>query len=232
MKNLSPTVLLLALILPGCQSLPPAPDGVSRATPAQAAAPQWPAGRRFVVARENSQLRMIVRADGPMARLGHAHVIGGAVVDGEVVLTEPFHDSAVRLSIDVPSLAVDRPVWREAEGFESFLDEGAIADTRRNMLSKELLNADAHPEIRIESLAITGPRWQPDIKALVTLAGETREVTVPVALGVKENALTATGRFVIRQSDFGITPYSAAGGALRVSDEVLIRFRIEARQRD
>lgn len=228
MKNLSP-ILAALLVGAGCQSLPPAPDGVSRATPAQASAPQWPDGRRFVVKRESSRLRMIVRAEGPMARLGHPHVIGGAVVDGEVVLAEPFHDSAVRLSIDVPSLAVDRPVWRETEGFESALDEGAVADTRRNMLSTELLNADAHPEIRIESLAITGPRWQPDIKALVTLAGETRELTVPVALVVEENALTATGRFVIRQSDFGITPYSTAGGALRVSDEVLIRFRIKAR---
>jgi polyisoprenoid-binding protein YceI len=96
------------------------------------------------------------------------------------------------------------------------------------MRSPELLDARTYPEIRIESVGISGPRWQPDIRALVTLAGATREVTVPVALTLGNETLTASGRFVIRQTDFDLTPYSTAGGALRVSDEVLVRFRILA----
>jgi len=228
MKKVSP-VLLILLALAGCQSMPPTPDGVSRAKPAEASAPDWPDGRRFVVNPQDSRLRLIVRAEGPMARLGHPHVIGGDVIGGEIILAEPFRESALRLAIDVDGLQVDRPAWRAAEGFEPEVDEEFISGTRRNMLSPELLDAGAHPEIRIESIAISGPRWQPDIEALVTLAGETRQLTVPVALEIEGRSLTATGRFVIRQSDFGLTPYSAAGGALRVSDEVLVRFRIEAR---
>lgn len=227
MKKLSPVVLLLALA--GCQTMPPAPDGVSRATEPDSAPSPWPEGQRFSVVREASRLRLIVRSEGPMARLGHPHVIGGAVVDGEIVLADPFDDSALRLSIDVEDLAVDRPAWRAAEGFEPVVEDDAIADTRRNMLSADQLDAANHPEIRIESITISGPRWQPDIRAQVTLAGETRELTVPVSLEIDEDRLTATGRFAIRQTDFGLTPYSAAGGALRVSDQVLIRFRISAR---
>lgn len=216
------------LLLAGCQSLPPAPDGVSTATPTDASVSPWPAGTRFVVDRDRSRLRLIVRAEGPMAGLGHPHVVGGSVIEGEVVLAEPFRDSALRLTIDVGALAVDRPEWRAAEGFEAEVDAEAIEGTRRNMLSPALLDAEAHPEIRIESIAITGPRWQPDIRARVSLAGETRALTVPVALNIQHGTLTAAGRFVIRQTDFGLTPYSAAGGALRVSDEILVRFRIIA----
>jgi polyisoprenoid-binding protein YceI len=227
MKNLSPAAALLFLVA-GCQSLPPAPDGIARATPTEASAAPWPAGTRFVVDRDRSRLRLIVRAEGPMARLGHPHVIGGSVMEGEIVLADPFRDSALRLGIDVNALAVDRPAWRRVEGFEPNLDEEDIAGTRRNMRSPELLDARTYPEIRIESNGISGPRWQPDIRALVTLAGATREVTVPVALTLGNETLTASGRFVIRQTDFGLTPYSTAGGALRVSDEVLVRFRILA----
>lgn len=167
-----------------------------------------------------------------MARLGHPHVIGGNAIEGEIALAEPFRDSALKLTIQVEDLEIDRPDWLATEGFEPEVDAEAVEGTRRNMLSAELLDAQTHPEIRIESIAVSGPRWQPDIEALVTLAGETRQLTVPVALEVNGDSLTATGRFVIRQSDFGITPYSAAGGAVRVSDEVLIRFRIEARSSD
>jgi hypothetical protein len=235
MKKLSPVARLLLLpmlLLVGCQSLPPAPDGVSRATATDASATPWPSGTRFVVDRDRSRLRLIVRAEGPMARLGHPHVVGGSVIEGEIVLAEPFRDSALRLSVDVGALAVDRPEWRAAEGFKPAVDAEAIEGTRRNMLSPALLDAEAHPEIRIESIAITGPRWQPDIRARVSLAGETRALTVPVTLDIQEASLTAAGRFVLRQTDFGLTPYSAAGGALRVSDEVLVRFSIEAKAVD
>lgn len=221
------TVLVLAIA--GCQSMPAPSGGVSPANPAKDSSPAWPEhGQRFVVDRDASHLRLIVRAEGPMARLGHPHVVGGSVIDGEIMLAEPFQDSALRLTIDVGDLVLDRPAWRAAEGFEPQVEDKAIADTRRNMLSAKQLDAENHPEIRIESIAITGPRWQPDIRALVTLAGKTRELTVPVAVETDGDALTATGRFVILQSDFGLTPYSAAGGALKVTDEVLIRFRIEA----
>jgi hypothetical protein len=231
MKKLSPVariLLLPMLLLAGCQSLPPASDGVSRATVTDAKVSRWPSGTRFVVDRSQSRLRLIVRAEGPMARLGHPHVIGGSVIEGEIVLAEPFRESALRLAIDVGALAVDRPEWRAAEGFEGAVDADAVEGTRRNMLSPALLDAEAHPEIRIESIAIIGPRWQPDIRARVSLAGETRALTVPVTLNIQDGTLTAAGRFLIRQTDFGLTPYSAAGGALRVSDEVLVRFRIEA----
>jgi hypothetical protein len=41
--------------------------------------------------------------------------------------------------------------------------------------------------------------------------------------------LTATGRTVIGQKDFGIQPVSAAGGTVKVKNELAIEYRIVAR---
>ena len=38
----------------------------------------------------------------------------------------------------------------------------------------------------------------------------------------------ARGSFRVRQSDFGITPFSAAGGAIQVGDELDLSFEIVA----
>jgi hypothetical protein len=42
--------------------------------------------------------------------------------------------------------------------------------------------------------------------------------------------LTATGKFVIKQTDYGITPISI-GGVVKVKNELNISFTIAARER-
>lgn len=227
MKKLS-LALLAAVLLAACQAQP-RPSIVDETRPASDRSLAWPGqGQRFVVNQNESELRIVVYADGPLARFGHPHVIGGAVLAGEVKLAEPFPDSALRLEIDVTAMEVDRPSWRSDEGFDPEMSASAIADTRRNMLSSAVLNAEQYPRIKIESLAISGPSWQPDIELRVHLVGSTRELTVPIALDIRETSLVATGRMLISQRDFGIEPFSAAGGNLAVADELLIRFRVVA----
>jgi polyisoprenoid-binding protein YceI len=226
MKKLSLLAAVLGLV--ACGTVPDAPEGITPTRDADTAAPSWPPGRAYRVDPDASMLRFVVYPAGPLARIGHPHVIGGGDIDGRVVIAEPFERSRLALRVDVAALEVDRPEWRAREGFEAERPADSIAATRQNMLGPGQLDADRHPAIRIESLSITGPRWQPDVTARIELAGTARELTVPVALEIGEAALTATGRFVIRQSDFGIEPFSAAGGNLRVADEVLVRFRIRA----
>jgi polyisoprenoid-binding protein YceI len=222
----SPAAALL--VLAGCQTVPQPPPGDAVTRPAEAVEIVLPEGRSYRVSREDSELRIVLFPAGPLARFGHPHVIGGAAVDGEVVLAAEFQDSGLRLAVDVEALEIDRPEWRLAEGFEAELPESAIDDTRRNMLSEAVLDAGAHPAIVIESLGLRGPDWQPDVDIRITLRGVVRELTVPLAINMEGERLTATGRFLLRQSDFGIEPFSAAGGRLQVADELLIRFRIVA----
>ena len=225
-KILSLIVCVLPLLV-ACQAVPNRDaDTISRT--AKAGELSLPEGRRYIVLHRQSETRFILQPAGALARLGHPHVIGGPVIDGEIRINDDFHRSGLELSIDVSALQIDHPTWRTDEGFDPEMSDSAIEDTRQNMLSAEQLNADNHPFIHIESISVTGPRWQPDIEARITLAGESRELTVPVTLEMDEYNLTAIGRFRIRQSEFGITPFSTAGGSLRVADDVLVRFRIVA----
>jgi len=222
-------LLLFALLLIACQAEPRPNLETSATRGLSDATVEWPVGaRQFVVDKASSELRIVVHPDGPLARLGHSHVIGGPVISGRVALVEPWQDSALRLTIDVKGLEVDRLEWRRDEGFERDPSESAIEGTRENLLSSAVLDGASHPVIEIESLGLRGPRWQPDIDLRIRLRGQTRELTVPVALTMADDRLVAIGQLSLRQSDFGMTPFSVAGGQLAVADQILVRFRIVA----
>jgi polyisoprenoid-binding protein YceI len=56
----------------------------------------------------------------------------------------------------------------------------------------------------------------------LTLVGETRPIAFDVAVS-GDGALSAV--VVIKQTDWGITPYSTLFGALKVADEVTVEIR-------
>jgi hypothetical protein len=57
----------------------------------------------------------------------------------------------------------------------------------------------------------------------------THSIEVPVALRMDGGRATVTGHFSVLQSEFGMTPYSALGGALRVQDRIDVDFALHAR---
>lgn len=190
-----------------------------------AVASEIPSGQLYRIDTQQSALRIVAY---PKGRFGHAHVIGGDVLHGQLSLPANHHQVWFDMAIKVADLQVDKPDWRRDEGLEPDMSSQAIKGTRDNMLSKKLLNANQYPEIRILSTQVSGPFWQPDIKAAITLAGTTREMTVPVSVNSIENRLTVTGQLHLSQTDFGIEPFTALGGILGVADKILIRFRIHA----
>jgi hypothetical protein len=54
-------------------------------------------------------------------------------------------------------------------------------------------------------------------------------VTIPVSVELDHDRLRAHGSDSISQSAFGIAPVRAAGGGVRVKDEVELRFDLVAR---
>lgn len=184
-----------------------------------------PTGVRYIVDKSRSEVRIVTVPDG---KLGHAHVIGGQVLSGQIVVPQDHHQVWFDLYIGVADLLVDDTEWRRDEGFDPEMTQRAINGTRDNMLSDKLLDAQQFPQIRIQANSAIGPWWQTDIQALITLVGTTREISVPVAVFETDNGIEIIGRMAILQTDFGIEPYAALGGILRVADKVLIRFRIRA----
>ncbi|MBL38331.1 MAG: hypothetical protein CMP07_07965 [Xanthomonadales bacterium] len=215
-------------ILVGCAAPPQRnlEESASVAWPSFAA-PQA-AERVYRVDTAASELRIRVDPEGAMARLGHSHIIGGSVLSGMVVLGDGHRSARLDLRLDASALEVDRPQWRAEAGLKAELDEAAISGTRDNMLGERVLDAKRHPEIAIRSIGVEGPAWLPDVTVRIRVRGQVREVVVPVAVKLAGTRLTASGMLDLLQSDFGIEPFSTAGGALRVSDRMRIRFRIIA----
>ena len=94
----------------------------------------------------------------------------------------------------------------------------------------DVLDSDAYPSIAIESVALSGPRWNPTVRAQVTLRGATRALRFPAAVAQVGGLLTVIADFQLRQSDFGITPYTALGGGLQVRDRIDVRVHLLARR--
>jgi polyisoprenoid-binding protein YceI len=65
----------------------------------------------------------------------------------------------------------------------------------------------------------------------VTLKGVTRRIEVPLEIADAGATLTARGTFRIRQTEFGMVPFSVGGGAIQVADEIVLGFEIVATAR-
>ena len=223
--------LLGSLLLAACQS---APVAVKTTAPALAPLPALPpAGAvHYAVDGSHSDVRFLVYKAGALSSFGHDHVIAARGIQGDVYLAPVFSDSGFTLTLDVKQFQVDDPALRAVEGpdFAKQPSPQAITGTLANMLGAQELDAEHYPEIRVRSVKLTGPEWGPDLTVRIGLHGVERDISLPVAIERQGDALTVTGSFDIKQTDFGITPLSILGGGIQVADTVRIRFRIVARQ--
>lgn len=180
-----------------------------------------------------SVLHIHVFRGGTFARLGHNHVITSKSVTGRVWMRPQFSDSGFELSFPVADLIVDDPDARRAAGSD-FPPEIPAADkdgTRKNMLRKEVLDAENYPKVTVKSAAISGSMQAPRLTASITIKDATRDVVVPASIAVNGGRLTASGEFDIQQTDFGMKPFSVALGALEVQDRLHVRFDLVAVKR-
>ena len=231
------TAGLLLISLAGCPTRPHGPEGPSAAkigavSPAPGS-PQAPhAGQPFDVASGESLLTILAFRGGTLAKVGHNHVIASHDVTGAFYLPDDISQSTFELHVPVAQLTIDEPELRAKEGpdFPTDVPDSAKEGTRRNMLSEALLNGTEFPEItlvsqRIEATA-TGSQVRADVQ--VSVRGQTHTVSVPVTYSLVNGELTASGELPIKQTDLGLTPFSALLGALAVQDELRVRFRFVA----
>ena len=217
---------LIASCLTACQT-----TKVRPAAPAPAAPLVSTAGaRHYRVDSAASELHILVYRGGPMAHLGHNHVLSSPSVEGDIYLQDDVSKSLVSLALPVDSLVVDDAQARSVEGddFSAAVPDEAREGTRQHLMQPETLDAEHYPMITLQSVAIGGTRHAPQLTMRVTLKGVARDVDVNATVIEDDHRLTATGEFSILQTDFGITPFSVALGALKVQDGVRIKFKIVA----
>jgi hypothetical protein len=219
-------------VLCGCQAAPerPAPPDAEVRFPAEVYEQiDASRGRVFRLDEDASEVRIYVYRAGALAARGHNHVITAPALEGAVFVPSGGAKGArFDLVIAVDDLDVDDADVRRSLGytFGSDVSDQARADTRANMLGPDVLDAGLFPLIGVASRAIAGELPKLVVTAALTLRGVTRELVVPVDVQLDEDQLVARGALAIRQSDFGIEPFSALGGLLRVDDAVMMEFRL------
>jgi polyisoprenoid-binding protein YceI len=212
---------------------PASPQG-----PTARVAPPARLGRPFeVVAGESSLVVRVYRA-GPLAALGHNHVISCRCITGTLYLPHDPLRGSFDLHVGVDQLTVDDPALRAAEHSADFppdVPRSARQGTRHNLLGAALLYAARYPRIvlRAEGLRASSDGKPGDLVAevLMEVRGRSRSVTVPVHYDIEADRIVATGEFSLRQTAIGLTPFSLMAGALRVRDAMAVRFRLVAKRR-
>jgi polyisoprenoid-binding protein YceI len=167
-----------------------------------------PAGRSIDSA--HSSLHVHVYKSGLFSAFGHNHDVEAPIESGEVTEGgKPF----VEFRVDARKLRV--------------LDAEASLDTRaeiqKTMQGPQVLESDRYPEIHFLSTTIqaTGTdHWV--VTGNLDLHGQTHPVTVGVTL--KDGLYR--GSAILKQTQFGITPVTVAGGTVKVRDDLRIDFQI------
>jgi len=221
------TLLACALTLAGCQS--PAPGKVEPLPPLP---PLVVAGTRHcVVDPAASRVVFLVYRVGPLAALGHNHVIRARRFSGDVYINREFNKSAFSLTFPVADFEVDNRKDRVMEGpdFTTRPSTTAIAETTHNMKGPNVLDAKDYRNISVRSVKVSGTREHPVVTVRIGLRGAMADMTVPLTVVQNtDQMLSVSGSFIVKQTRFGIVPFSTMGGGLRVKDEIRIRFRIVA----
>jgi polyisoprenoid-binding protein YceI len=178
----------------------------------------------------SSVITLRVYRAGRLAQLGHNHVITSGTESGYVWSNSELAGSGFEVRIPVAALVIDDAAARAEAGpeFPGELSEAAREGTRRNMLRPEVLDGERHPEIVVRAESLHGTWERPVVAARVTIKDQVRTIEVPLTVLREPGAIEASGTLRIRQSDFGITPFSVGGGALQVADEIDVSFTIRA----
>ena|ERR1700732_5255045 len=221
-------VAVLALSLFACGAPRPRPSAPQPPIQPSASLQSLPPPGSYQVDSQNSELRVLVYRAGPLANLGHNHVMVNHAMRGVVQVGDSIAASSFSLEVPAESFVVDDADARREEGgdFTGDIPEDAKAGTRRNMLSAALLNAAQFPTIRVSSVTLSGTLDALTADLTIGVAGHEASVSAPCSLHGDAHTLTAVGAVALRQTAIGIAPYSLLHGALQVEDVMQLKFRI------
>lgn len=163
------------------------------------------------------------------ASTAQCHVL----TEKEGLLSAVAHDLQLRVtsfSIDADDKAIDARFKADSLKVMSALKDGqptdALSDKDKDDIEgrivKDVLAANAHPEIRFVSTQVTRTGSGATIAGNLTLHGVTKPVQVTAKL--EGNAFVA--EVPIHQPDFGIKPYSAMMGTLKVKPNLRVRVTL------
>ena len=178
----------------------------------------------YVVDARASRFTVQAFATGLLSTMGHNPVIGIRTFSGDVRFgPEAAQGSAFHFRIQASSLTVQ--------------DDISDKDRREmeRTMNEQILEIAKYPEIIYEAPVV-------DIKKLgdslysatldgdLTLHGVSRKQQVIARVAIFGAMLRASGDFTLNQSDYQIQPFTFAGGALKLKDQLKFSFEMVARE--
>lgn len=158
--------------------------------------------------------------------LGHDHAVSGSLAAGSIRLGA--RESAGRLVFDLRSFRADGDEARQLLGLEGRTDPDTRRQVDENMLGAAVLDVEKHPTATFDvNAAVPAGRsanGKPlyDLTGTFTLHGVGRPINVRAEAEVVGNVTRLWGGFSIKQTDFGMKPFSKFGGVVGVADELRI----------
>ena len=161
-------------------------------------------------------------------RLGHEHGVEGKVKSGHLVLDASA--DAGEIVFDMKSFKADTDAARKYVGLEGTTDADEQKDVTATMTGKGVLNVAGHPTATFsvessERLPADTKDGQPQYELVgeFLLRGKKQPLKIVAVTGEsKDGRLQLTGDFTIKQTEYGIKPYSTFGGIVAVKDELKI----------
>jgi polyisoprenoid-binding protein YceI len=152
---------------------------------------------------------------------GHSHEVEARTVGGRVTVDV---DDPARSTVHIVIEAAGLQVTGRGESADD------VPKVQATMTGAQVLDVRRYPTITFTSTNIavktqTGPAIDAVVTGDLAIRGTTRSISVPITARIEGQTLSATGRFPVRQTEFGIKPVSV-GGVVSVKDVLEITFRI------
>jgi polyisoprenoid-binding protein YceI len=170
--------------------------------------------------------RSRVYAHTGITRFGHEHGFAGRLVEGNLQLGAATN--AGKLVFDTASLA-DDPAARKLLKVRGDEDASTRKKVDETMHGGSVLDVRRFPQATFDVKAATrlpeaksGDPARYQLEGKFTLHGKTQPLKIEAQAETVDGAVRLRGQFSIRQTDYGIQPYSKLGGAIGVANEVKI----------
>ncbi len=180
---------------------------------------------RYVIDSNASTFVAQAFAAGLLASFGHNPRMAIRSFEGDLsfALTGlSLEAAALKINIQADSLEVIDEIVQKDK------------DEIHRKMTEEALETDRFPEIVYQCSRVaasgSGDRFWVAMNGELTLHGVTRPMPVTARAVVSGDSVRATGEFTVKPTDYEMPPVTAAGGAIRIKNEVRLTFDIVARK--
>lgn len=179
---------------------------------------------RYLVDPSAGRFTVQAFATGLLSSFGHNPTIAMSDYEGQIQFAlETYEHAHLRMTIRTSSLEV--------------LDEMKKDDLKKleQEMYEKVLEVNRFPVVEYDSKEITIEKLSNDllharVTGDLTFHGVKNSCSFGARVTNMGDMLRMSGEFSLRQSDYGIKPYTVAGGVLRLKDEVKFNFDLVARR--